>query len=252
MVNPKHAFWQALVSAILIFGIGLLIGAFIEDSRSRDIEQTLINSEINSLDQQLIQQINNNFDIDCRIAEKNLVEFADNIYNEARLLEKYDSSSELTNTLKILHRKYDLLRTMLWIQSINLKKACNSEFHTLVYIYQYNNPAINTASTQTAFSRLLTDIKEKYGNEVILIPIAGDLNLTSLDLIKESYSISSYPVIILDERELINDIEELSKIESYLEKFSSNETESSAIPSYPLNSYFMQNLEPGYIGMPSI
>ncbi len=218
MVSQKHPFWQALVSAILIFGIGLLLGIFLEDSRSRDIEFVLLNSEINAFDQQLTQQIGSNFKVDCAILEKNLIKLTDKVYEEAKLLEKYDSVSDLTNTLKAVHRKYDLLRTMLWIQSKNLKETCNPQFITIVYLYQYEKPEINIRSTQTAFSRFLVDLKEKYGNRILLIPIAADLNLNSLNLIKEAYSINSYPAVIVNEDKVITTLEELGEIEKTLDK----------------------------------
>lgn len=230
MVNPKNAFWQALISAILIFGMGMLLGIYLEDSRSRNIETILLNSEINSVDQQLINQVNNNFDIDCKLAENNLVNFADKIYEEAQQLETYDSSSDLTDTLTILHRKYDLLRIILWTQSIDLKEKCGANFNTIVYIYQYLEPPIKTSSTQATFSRFLSDIKEGYGNKIILIPIAGDLDLNSLDLIKESYSINTYPAIIINEKIVIEDLDSLTKIENYL-----NQNLQSLMSSYPSN-----------------
>lgn len=216
MVNKKNAFWQALISAVLIFGIGLLLGVFLEDYRSKTVETALINSEINALDQQILQQINSNFKIDCTLAENKIVKFADRIYGEAKTLEDYDDSSDLTTTLKILHKRYDLLRTLLWVQSTELKETCDSDYNIIVYLYQYSNPTIETRSSQTAFARYLEDLKEEYGNEIILIPIAGDLDLDSLNLLTESYKIRNYPAVILNNEIVIRKIDNLPALRDVL------------------------------------
>ena len=70
MVNTKHAFWQALIFTIIIFGIGLLMGFFLENSRSDKVESNLLNSEINLLDQQIRDQGINQFNISCGDTKK--------------------------------------------------------------------------------------------------------------------------------------------------------------------------------------
>jgi len=216
MVNTKHAFWQALFSAILIFGVGLILGFYFENSRNQQVEKNLINSEVNVLDSQLMQQINENFDIGCTESKEKLIALADSIYSEAQLLEKYSSSSQLTDILEVLHKRYDILRLILWTQSIELKKKCGSDFNTVVYIYQYKDPSVKVKSEQITFSRFLEDLKVKYGQEIILIPIAGDLDLKSVDLVKNSYSIDSYPAIIVNEEQVIRSVDELKDIEKAL------------------------------------
>ncbi len=218
MVSKKHVFWQALLSAILIFGLGLLLGIALENSRNNEVQNNLLNSDINVLDSQIMAQIPGNFKVDCETSAQQLTDFADSIYSEAKLLETYDSRSELTNTLEVIHRKYDLLRVILWTQSINMKKQCKSDFHTIVYIYQYQEPSILVKSEQLTFARFLEDLKGQYGNEIILIPIAGDLDLSSVELIKNSYGIDSYPAVIVDEKIVIKSIDDLDKIETSLSK----------------------------------
>jgi len=215
-MNPKNAFWQALFSAILIFGVGLVLGFNFENSRNQEVEKNLLNSEVNVLDSQLMSKINENFNIGCDASKEKLVKQADSIYSEAKLLEKYAASSQLTDVLELVHKRYDLLRLNLWSESIELKKRCNFDFNTIVYIYQYKDPSIETKSEQVTFSRVLEDLKIKYGNKFILIPIAGDLKLDSIDLMKEAFGIDRYPVIIINEKKVIEDVESLKEIENFL------------------------------------
>jgi len=216
MVNRKHVFWQALLSAVLIFGVGILIGIGFENSRNDLVEETLVNSEINLLDSQLLGTISNNFEIGCEDANLALMKFADRIYNEARILEDYDEASQLTGLLEILHKRYDLLRVMLWAQAIDLKKNCGSDIHTVVYIFQYKDEGATLKSEQLVFSRKLESLKNEHPGEVILIPIAGNLELESVELIKKKYLIDKYPAIIVDEKHVIKNVEDLEGIEEVL------------------------------------
>lgn len=239
MVSTKHTFWQALVFTIFIFGIGMVLGVFLENSRSNTIESNILKSEINLFDQQLRSKIleshlnqrsqiiqdgtilisNQNdgvgqFEIECETATQSTFSFADKIYSEVLQLEKYDSNSKFDADLKILHRRYDLLRTVLWLESIDLKKQCNGDFHTVVYFFEYASEEIPIKAKQASISRLLIDLKEKYGSQILLIPIAGNLDLESINLIKQKYGISKLPVLIIDEEKIIKNEASLDQIEA--------------------------------------
>ncbi len=213
MVNTKHAFWQALIFTIIIFGIGLLMGFFLENSRSDKIESNLLNSEINLLDQQIRDRGINQFNISCGDTKQSTFLFADKIYDEARQLEEYDSKSKFSDTLKILHKRYDLLRMILWMESIEMKEKCNEDYHTIVYLFDYASDNINTKAEQASISKVLIDIKNKYGNRILLIPIAANLDLESVNLVKEKYNISKAPIIIIDEKTVITELPTFNKLE---------------------------------------
>ncbi len=216
MVSNKHVFWQAFLSAVLIFGAGIFLGIVFEDYRTRDVQHDLLNSEINTLDSQLLGEIGKRISVGCELSNEALIGFADDIYYEAKRLEDYDESSQLTDTLSIIHRKYDLLRILLWNQAIDLKEQCGRDFYTVVYIFQYKEPGANLEAEQLVFSRALESLKEKYGNDVILIPIAGDLDISSVDLIKERFEIKDYPAVIINEKVVLRNLDEVNKIEEFL------------------------------------
>ncbi len=214
MVNSKHAFWQALLFAIFIFGIGVLMGFFLENSRVNKVELNLLRSEINLLDEQVRGRIVEDFDLDCKVAVKNTFDFADKIYYEALKMEEYDSASKFGNQLKEVHKRYDLLRVILWDESLKLKRDCDAKFHTVVYLFNYTSEDTKIRGKQVAFARILKDLKEKHGNDVLLIPIAIDLGLSSTELVTRVYNISSAPAVIIDEKEVVRDIINLEEFES--------------------------------------
>ena len=215
MVNSKHAFWQALIFAIVIFGIGLILGFFLESYRADQVQYNLVNSEVSLLDEQVRERLINDLNFDCELAKQSTFDFADNIYDEALKLESYDSASKFnSDSFLVLHRRYDLLRTLLWSQSIELKETCEEDFHTVVYLYNYRPEDIDTNSKQIFFSRLLLDLKLKYPDEIILIPIAVNNDLASVDLIVQSYELVDFPTVIIDEEKIVQDIITLEELEN--------------------------------------
>src|SRR3989344_8520809 len=205
-MNNKNAFWQALIFTIIIFVVGFIFGFFLEVFRGDKMELVLLNSEINLLDEQLRANTGDYFNITCNETKEGLFNFADRIYYEAIKLEKYENSERFSETLFLIHKRYDLLRMMLWSESIKAKKECPSDFHTAVYLYEYNTEEIEKRSKQAFFSRLLFDLKTKNPDKVLLIPMAIDTGLDSINLSTRSYNISSYPVIIIDEKKVVNEV----------------------------------------------
>ena len=205
--QSRSVFLQALIVTIIVFIIGLVLGFSLESNRVNQSQVALLNSEINFLDEQVRTQNIRIFNISCDLEFESTFSFADRIYRDALTLEEYDSSSKFTNELINIHKKYDLLRIMLWTRAIEMKKSCPRKFHTVVYLFNYSTKDINTKARQGAMSRLLTDLKNKHGGDVLLIPVAANLNLESVNLILEKYDIKEIPAIIVDEDKVVkNDV----------------------------------------------
>ncbi len=216
MVGSKHAFWQALIFTIIVFSMGLIIGFFIENNRQASVELNVLNSEISLLDEQIKSRDVEIFNLDCAQSKKNILQFADKIYDEALLMEEYDGSSKFSGTLKIIHKRYDLLRALLWIEGIQFKEKCGDEFHTVVYIFEYSPEETMTKAEQAATGRLLRDLKEKNGDKILLIPLAGNLNISSIDIVMQKNKIQKLPAIIIDEKHVIDHLPTMEELESLI------------------------------------
>ncbi len=211
----KHAFWQAFIFTVVIFSLGLILGFFLEGVQSDNIYSRLINSELNLLDDQLTQNIINDYNISCVKSRQSLFAFADRIYLEAVEIEDIDSTGRLGD-LSVLHKRYDLLRTLLLKEARNLKDRCGGDFHIVNYFYLYNSEDIEISSKQNYFSRVLFDLKELHPDTVLLIPIASDTGLISVDALVNALDIHSYPTIVIDDSVAITEVPTLSELESRL------------------------------------
>lgn len=194
----RNVFLQALFMTLLIFGIGLFFGLILESNRSDKAEVVLLNSEIRLLDEQLRLKALNNFNVSCSYAKNNTFEFADEIYYEARNLEKYDSSRNFKDTFQVLHKRYDLLRFLLWSEAIDTQARCGKDFHIVVYLYDYNTEEVKKRAMQNYFSRFLTELKQKYPDKVLLLPMAADMNVSSIDIVASRYKVDKYPAVVFD------------------------------------------------------
>ena len=205
MVNQKSAFGKALLLTLIVFVIGFAIGYTIENNRTTSVEIALLNSEISLADEQIklstIQQLN----LTCNESKDSTFEFADRIYQEALKLEEYDSSGKLMNTLTTFHRRYDLLRALLWTEGSKIRQQCPNQFHTIAYFYDYKTENLKKDAQQKMLDRLLLDFKYNYPDQVLLIPIAANLDIESVNLVMKKYDIQECPALVIDETLVIKE-----------------------------------------------
>lgn len=215
--NRKRVFWEALFLTVVVFFFGILIGVAYESAQSSRINVDYAVSEVSLMDAFALNSMINLNSADCKVLARANFEFADKIYSEAVLLEKYESSGKVTNEMRLIHRKYDILRTFLWINTIETIEKCGKNYSTVVYLYEYSSRDLTQKAEQTVWSKILGDLKEKEGDKVLLIPIATDSDLTSLDSLISEFNITSYPIVIIDEKYVITGLSSVEDLLKYID-----------------------------------
>jgi len=215
MVQMKYpVFIQALALTIVVFLIGMYSGVYMEQGRYTEMNEYSTQSEVSLMDILALNNLIGSEDIDCETLERVNFEFMDRVYNEAIILEEYEESGRVTENLKSFHKKYDVLRTFLWINTIETKKMCNSEYSTIVYLYNYEEEDLSKQATQNVWSKVLYEVKERNKN-VLLIPIARDTDLGSLETLIADYNIGEFPAVIVNEKDVLLDsftVEDIEKL----------------------------------------
>lgn len=216
MVKIKYIILEALLVSIFIFTFGILIGIFIENARTNYLQQNFIEIETNTLDARLLSDLIGSSN--CEIAVKENIGFADRVFGEAILLNKYEESNQLTESIKLQHKKYDLLRAIILVNSIKIKEKCNSDYHNVVYIYKYEKANLNDKAKQIVISNMLSEIKLEKGDKILLVSFAGDTNTPSINLLMNRYNITQQdlPAVLIDEKIKITDIKDKTELEKYL------------------------------------
>ncbi len=216
--NRKSVFWQALVLTIIVFIVGVFLGISYEGGKIVEVNDYYVLSEIFLMDSFALTKIVDVMDmnsIDCGILIDKNIEFANRIYEEAYILEKYEESEKLSETLMVLHRKYDLLRTLLWMNFKEIPNTCKKNISSVVYLYEHKTEDLMIKATNEVWGRILFDLKQKVQDKIILIPIAVDSDLASLNILLSKYDIQEYPVVIIDEK-VIYQIDSAEDLEKYL------------------------------------
>ncbi len=216
MGNDKHVLWQSFLVAIVIFIVGIFLGTLFEQSRVNKIKELYFDAETDLFDVQLQNDILSSFEFDCDVSVRESIDFADRIFSEALLLEKYDDANKITPDVINLHKRYDLLRVSLWKNLILIRENCEKEVNVLVYLYDYVNTPVEMQSMQNAFSNSLVSLKKKKGDELILIPIAYDTGVKSLNIMLKKYNITNYPAVIINDKNVLYDLDSVEDIEKYL------------------------------------
>ena len=215
--SQKWFFLYALVITLIIFNFGIFMGYMLEQSRINKINMWYLEAELELLDQRIQKDAFEIIDLNCTAMIEENINFADKIFEEALIIQKYEDANKISSEIIFQHKRYDLLRTLFWINSMRIKEKCNSDYHNVVYFYKYNTPSIEQKSKQRFFSNLLFEIKQKKGDKVMLIPIAADNDLPSVNLLKDKYGINELPVILIDEEIKITDMENMEDVLKYLD-----------------------------------
>ena len=210
------AFWKAFIFSTIIFIFGLNMGSFIENSTLDKLEKNVINSEVELYDSNIRSNVLEYYNISCEKAIENTFEIADKIYEEVKMLEELDKSSTIVEGFDEVHKRYDLLRTQLWLDATNLKTNCQDNFNLIVYIYEYNSKKPQVISIQNLYEELTSEIKSNYESEVLLIPIANNMELNSLELLLENYNSVNQTSIIINNKYIIKGASNYEEIASYL------------------------------------
>lgn len=216
LTNKKRVFWEALLLTILLFLLGFLAGLLFENKRVDIIEEYYIQSENSLMDILALNNFANLNNLSCDALINSNIDFANRIYEEAKILDEYEKTGRITDKMDAQHKKYDIMRTFLWINTMKTKEICkNDSISTIVYIYHFNTDDLTEKATNSVWSKILEDLKNKYGNEIILIPIATDSNIIALNSILENYEIQKYPVLIIDNKYLTEELSSVEELEQY-------------------------------------
>ena len=217
--STTSVFWQALVLTIIVFIAGIFLGVSYEGKKIAEINDYYVLSEIFLMDSFALTKLTSimgTSSINCDVLVDKNIEFANKIYEEAYVLEKYEEAEKLSEALKVTHKKYDLLRTLLWINFIDIPNICKKNISSVVYLYEYETEDLTIKATNEVWGRILYDLKQQVGDRIILIPIAADSDLTSLNLLLSKYDIPKYPIVIIDET-VVSQIDSAEDLKKYLQ-----------------------------------
>jgi len=212
----KDILLKAAVLTIIAFVAGISIGIWLDLSRVEVAKGRLTEIDLQWNDarlQSLFYQTITESEF-CNAAIAANLEFNDRIYKEGQVIEQYELVNRFAPQLIKQKQRYALLQLQFWLNSIALKERCNASYTTLVYFYSHYNES--ATMEQRLQSAVLADLKEKCGNRVLLIPLPYDLNIATVDMIKDAYNITQTPSILINESLLLSGLQSLPSLEEHI------------------------------------
>jgi hypothetical protein len=213
--KQNNVFWQALLLSITFLVIGMYLGIILEQGRLIEINDYYIQSEVSLIDIITLDNLVETNQLSCEKLKSININLLNRVYEEALLLSEYETAGRITEEITLLHKKYDVLRGYLWVNAIKIKERCGSDFDTIVYFYNYEEKDLTKKAEQNVWSKLLGEIKEERGDDLVLIPIAADTELESINSVLSSYNFTDFPIVIINEEIILDELiekEELMKI----------------------------------------
>jgi hypothetical protein len=208
--SKKHVFWEALIVTIVVFLVGLFLGMLIETSNSNKISNLFLQSEISLSDASATSRLIENENLDCELIKESNIKVANRIYEEAKLLELYEDSGKLTDSMKLLHKKYDLLRALLWVSNQKSLDRCEN-YNLIVYLYDYNTEDTGKKAVQNVWSKILLDVKTQ-SYDILLLPIAANQNLTTIEYLMGEYEIEQLPALVINNDHVLYELEDANPV----------------------------------------
>jgi hypothetical protein len=211
-----NAFFQAGIITVFIFLAGIMFGVFIDNFRLSEIREGLSKVEVNSNDALLLSLYFQKLGKEsCNMALDANLKFNDKIYNEGLSIENSINANKFTPELEQEWRRYILMQTQFWLNSIELKKNCNFNYSNVVHLFNLKDGSPQAIANKRLQSGIMLSLKEKCGNKIMLIPLTADTDLSVVDAIVNRYNITTFPAVIINEQKVfqgLTGLEQLNQI----------------------------------------
>jgi hypothetical protein len=212
----SNTFFRAAVLTSVVFISGILVGLWMDTIRLGMVQAAIEDVTYSWNDakmQNLYYQVFEDTPGFCEAAIEANLDFNEKIYREGLRIERYESVNKFTPSLLLEKKRYALLQFQFWANSIQLRDKCNTTYTTLVYLHSKNE---SFAIEQKVQSAVLIDVKEKCGNELMLIPLPADLEIETVDLVKSNFGVKTFPSILINETILLEGLQSERNLRPYI------------------------------------
>ena len=212
----RKIFLKTFALTVLVFVIGFYAGILFDNLRLEETKSRL--TEIDNLwnDVRLLQSFTqrmiDNKSLDCNILLRENLIAGDKIYKEGQKVEENELANRFTPTIFVEKERYALLDLQFWLNSIDMKKLCNASYSTVIYFYSQYNKTVE----QGFQDKVLLDLKEKCGPQIIYITFPSDMGIITLEVIKDIYEIKKLPAIMINESIVLYSPINMRELEKYV------------------------------------
>lgn len=195
MNKNLYIFAAILTTIVFLFGVFLGIEINVQQSEVLKEEFKEIDMMIKSANLNEILYDLNIRNETCNLSSRIVEKLANDSYATGIKVEKFEKSKKIDiPTYKNLKKEYTLMQTQHYIFTRKLKERCSFDYPIILYFY---NSKCNKCNDQ---GMILTDLKRKYVNDLMVFSFDADLDLSTIDAFKKIYNIEEFPTLIINEK----------------------------------------------------
>lgn len=208
-----NTFRKAAILTILVFLLGVAFGIWVDNYRLGSVKRFFSQIDVSWNDARLLnlyfERVGETY---CDLMLEQNLAYNEKIYKEGLKIEEAIDVNRFTPELKVEKQRYVLLQMQFWLNSQELKEKCNFTYKNIVHLYEQTPSTKGSLAEHEVQSSVLLGLKEICGSEIMLIPLAVDINLTTIDTITKQYNITEYPAIIIDENIVFQGLTSFEKL----------------------------------------
>jgi hypothetical protein len=200
----------AAVITLVIFSLGVGLGYWISNEKYDIIKYDLENLQLQQKDIELELFLTNSIGTgSCKTLNYEIERTATQSTELGQKVSYYDNEMIKNPDFYAIKKQYILNLIQLWSYWELFKKNCNSSVNTVLYFY-----AVKNCNDCQAQGFVLSFLKEKYPEKIMIFALDKDEELYSLNLVKNTYNVTIAPTIVINNEkyENLKDMNELKNL----------------------------------------
>ncbi len=221
----KNRYWIAFLITLAVFSIGMFFGFWMDTERLDYMTELSNIQELNYRSLQLQYQLisDNVLKDECQAIKGLFDTFIVELEESRERIEAYSADATVKKSdFEQLLRRYTLSQINFWYISNKFKEQCPKSSDYVTIIYFHSNPVECPKCTEQG--TILDYFKLKLKQNILIFAISENTEMEpTVSLVKNSYNITSYPSLIID-NEIVTDFVEKEELREILcTRFKSDE-----------------------------
>jgi len=192
----NSVFLRAAVLTTIIFALGVWFGLWVGDEKVSQLQNTIsdLQENINEAELQFLFLDITESNISCNYLISTANRLGEETTSMASEVDKYENAQKVDDAaFKALKKTYTITLIRDWLTLEKIKQSCNGSY--TIVLYFYSNKQCDKCQDQGI---VLSYLKEKLGNEVLIFALDGDIDLGIIKALRESYVIYEYPTVVVN------------------------------------------------------
>ena len=203
MVN---IFFKSLIGLFIILLITFNLSFWVENTSYSKLRTSLESTYIDFNEQLILNEIIDSEGASvCNILPESNTNFIDSVYYYGNVIQTTEDTTLFFSDLENEKRNYSVLKLRIYLNAIKIKETCNEDYDIVLHFFK-DNENREERRNQPIVSAILLDAKKKCGKDLVLVPMAMDLGIPSIDFILEKYGITEDSSILINQEKVVTDV----------------------------------------------